>query len=85
MPGQIPVARFRSPIGSRGPGRVISMSRTGRTSPFLTAVMAPHPARAFTLAGVGLYATIEKGNGGEWGVFPAGKTEGTKLFAWLKQ
>ena len=35
--GYIASARLRSPVARRGPGRVISVSLTGRMSPFLTA------------------------------------------------
>ena len=43
MSGYIASARLRSPVGRRGPGRVISVSLTGRMSPFLTAVRTLQP------------------------------------------
>ena len=51
--GRIVPARLRSPTGRRGPGRVISMSSTVRTSSFTTAVMTLQPGRAATASGVG--------------------------------
>ena len=51
--GRIAAARLRRPMGRRGPGRVISVSWTGRIAPSLTAVMTSQPGRAATSSGVG--------------------------------
>ena len=53
MSGQIAEVSARSPAASRGPGRVISMSLTGRILSSLTAVITFQPGRAATAVGVG--------------------------------
>ena len=52
--GRMAAARLRRPTGSRGPGRVISVSWTGTIAPSLTAVMTFQPGRAVTCSGVGM-------------------------------
>ena len=52
--GYIASARLRIPVARRGPGRVISVSVTDRTSPVLTAVSADQPVRLAMVAAVGV-------------------------------
>src|SRR3954447_1322992 len=51
--GYIAGASFRMPVASRGPGRVISVSETDRTSPFFTAVSFDQPGRFAIVSAVG--------------------------------
>jgi len=45
-------ASAASPSTIRGPGRVTTVSSTGRTAWSTIAVIPPHPGRAATIAGV---------------------------------
>ena len=52
--GYIARARFRIPVARRGPGRVISVSDTDRTSPFLMALNVDQPGRLAMVSAVGV-------------------------------